>query len=83
MAGIFVLSIPYANGWSITIDGKERPVFSANLGMLATDIEAGAHRIELRYSLPGFLTGLLIGALGIIVLIAPAVFRRRAVSGRS
>ena len=78
--GILAFSIPYARGWTVRVDGVEQPVFIANLGMLATDITAGPHRIELRYALPGFIAGLWIALLGAIVLAACLVNPR---TGRS
>ena len=76
--GVLVFSIPYAKGWSVAIDAVEQPVFRANLGMLATDISRGEHRIELRYSLPGFIPGLLIGLLGLLGIWVIGALERRA-----
>jgi uncharacterized membrane protein YfhO len=72
-----VFSIPYAKGWSVTIDAVEQPVFSANLGMLAIDISRGEHRIELRYSQPGLTPGLFIGVLGLLGVWILGAFERR------
>lgn len=77
VSGVLVFSIPYARGWSVAIDGVEQPVFSANLGMLATDIPPGEHRIELRYSLPGLIPGLLVGLFVILCIGALGVLGRR------
>jgi uncharacterized membrane protein YfhO len=68
VSGVLVFSIPYAQGWSVAIDGVEQPVFSANLGLLATEISRGEHRIELRYSLPGLMPGLLVGLFGMLCI---------------
>ena len=76
--GILVLSIPFARGWTISIDGENRPVYKANLGLLATDIAAGTHRVELRYALPGFTTGLALGALALLAMLLLAARTRRA-----
>lgn len=80
-AGVLVFSIPYAKGWTVAIDGEARPVFRANLGFMATDIASGAHRVELRYALPGLVPGLILGFLGLLVLVvrqrrAPAAVHR-------
>lgn len=75
--GVLVFSIPYAKGWSVSIDGVEQQVFQANLGMLATDIQSGKHRIELRYSLPGLLAGLFIALLGLVGIGALRTLERR------
>lgn len=75
--GVLVFSIPYAKGWSVTIDAVEQPAFKANLGMLATDISRGEHRIELRYSLPGLIPGLFIGFLGLLGIWVLGALERR------
>ena len=74
--GILVLSIPFARGWTISIDGENRPVYKANLGLLATDIAAGTHRVELRYALPGFTTALALGALALLAMLLLAARTR-------
>ncbi len=76
-AGVLVFSIPYAKGWSVAVDAAEQPVFRANLGMLATDVSRGEHRIELRYSLPGLIPGLFIGLLGLLGIWALGMIERR------
>jgi uncharacterized membrane protein YfhO len=67
--GVLAFSIPFAKGWSVAVDGIARPLFSANLGMLATDLTKGRHRIELRYALPGLVPGMFIGLLGLLALL--------------
>jgi uncharacterized membrane protein YfhO len=78
VAGIVVFSIPFTKGWLLEVDGVEQPLFKANLGMLAADISAGEHRIELRYSLPGLVPGILAGLLGVIGILALAALSRRS-----
>jgi len=82
--GVLVFSIPHARGWSVEIDGVEKPLFSANLGFLAVDLPKGPHRVELRYALPGLVPGLLIGFLGLLLLVVsnarPGRFRVPALS---
>ena len=76
--GLLVFSIPFAKGWSVAIDGVEQPVFSANLGMLATDVPRGMHRIELRYALPGLVPGLFIGLVVLLSFGALGMIRLRS-----
>jgi len=72
--GILVFSIPYNQGWSLKIDGKDTPLIRANFGMLAAPVQAGAHTVELDFRLPGQRAGALIGALGLVLL----ALRRRS-----
>lgn len=76
IAGTMVFSIPYSRGWAVMVDGKDTPTFEANVGMIAIDLAAGSHQIELRYRTPGLLIGLL-GSAGGLVAFAVLVWRRR------
>ena len=75
--GVLVFSIPYAKGWSITVDSIEQPLFRAHLGMLAADVLDGDHRVELRYALPGLKLGLLVGIFGLLGIWALGALERR------
>jgi uncharacterized membrane protein YfhO len=75
--GLLVFSIPFAKGWRVTVDGVSQPLFSANLGLLATELAPGRHRIELRYSLPGLVEGLLIGLAGLVAVAAYGIRAHR------
>jgi uncharacterized membrane protein YfhO len=67
--GILVFSIPFHRGWSLKIDGVDTPMIRANFGMLAAPVAAGAHKVELDFHVPGQGAGLLLGALGLLLLI--------------
>lgn len=47
------LSIPYAQGWTATIDGVRADILRANTGFVALEIDGRAHSIELTYETPG------------------------------
>lgn len=74
-AGILVFSIPYDQGWSLKIDGKDAPMLRANFGMLATPVQAGVHTVELDFRILGQREGILIGTLGLALL---ALRRRKS-----
>ena len=78
-AGILVFSIPFSQGWSLQIDGKETPMMRANFGMLAAPVQAGKHSVELRFEAPGQRTGWLLGAFGfgLLGLVAASYHRRK------
>lgn len=87
-SGVLVFSIPFDQGWGLTIDGTTTKMFRANFGMLAAPIAPGTHSIELRYTTPGKQMGWLLGALGsallgLTIAAGPTRRRRRASSGRS
>lgn len=68
LPGILVFSIPAYRGWSLKVDGHPVDLMVANFGMLAAPVPAGAHDVELTYRVPGLREGMLVGALGILVL---------------
>ncbi len=76
-AGLLVFSIPFYKGWSLRIDGKPVDVQRVNFGMLGAPVAAGPHSVELTYSLPGRMTGLGLGALGVLLLALWVGFGRR------
>ncbi len=47
--GILYLSILYAPGWKVYIDGERTETFVTNVGFTGVDISAGEHTVELRY----------------------------------
>ncbi len=60
------LSVPYSNGWSAYIDGKETETYVANVMFLGIDIPAGKHTVEIRYRTPGLTAGVILSLLGCV-----------------
>ena len=75
--GLILFSIPYDEGWKITLDGEEMDSVSVADGLLAVEASSGAHEIVLYYVSPGFYQGLLMTVLGLIVYL---LYRRRIVN---
>jgi len=65
--GILAFAIPFAPGWTIKVDGHRSPIFRANLGMMAIQLPAGTHSIELMHAPPGLAIGLALAALGVVL----------------
>lgn len=68
--GCLYLSVPYEAGWTIYVDGQKTeavPLFDAMTGVRLT---AGTHQIEMRYSPKGFVPGLLITLLCLLLFVA-------------
>jgi hypothetical protein len=57
-------------GWRLLLDGRPFPLRTANGPFLAAWLPAGEHRVELVYRAPGFLVGLLLGAVGLAGMVA-------------
>ena len=63
--GWFVLSMPYDNGFHITVDGQKTAYTHTNIDCIGFPISRGNHHICVTYEAPGFTTGKKISLLGI------------------
>ncbi len=72
------LSIPYSKGWTALTDGQPVPVHQANTMYMAIPVEAGSHTIELRYTTPGLIPGLLVTVLGLVVWLLYFLLKQRS-----
>lgn len=76
-SGILVFSIPFNQGWSLTVDGQATPLLKVNFGMLGAPVAAGRHTVEIDYRLPGQMLGAALGALGLGLLVWMGFSMRR------
>jgi len=67
--GILVFSIPYSQGWSLRVDGRDAPIFRANFGMMAANVSSQARSVELVFQLPGRMIGFWFGGVGVVLLL--------------
>jgi hypothetical protein len=74
---IVVFSDLDIRGWSLRVDGRAAPMARANGFFRAAAFSPGDHRVELRYRPPGFIAGLLLSGLGLLLLIASSWLGRR------
>ncbi|MDO4559308.1 MAG: YfhO family protein [bacterium] len=65
---ILCLSIPYSKGWHAKVDGKKAELLKANSLFMALPLEAGDHKIELEYHVPGLRLGLCFFVFGVFIL---------------
>ena len=70
--GLLVVTIPQAPGWTVRVDGEERPIQRVQLGMIGVAVGAGRHSVELRHRLPGLPAALLLALLGAVAWMALA-----------
>ncbi|HEY3571601.1 MAG TPA: YfhO family protein [Thermoanaerobaculia bacterium] len=56
-------SVYQDGGWRLLLDGRPFPLGTADGPFLAAWLPAGEHRVELVYRAPGFLAGLVLGAV--------------------
>lgn len=66
---VMFFSVPYSDGFTATIDGKETPIYKANLCMMALRVPRGEHAIVLDYFPVGLKAGLWLSLLGVVLLL--------------
>ena len=76
--GAFVVAaIPWSRGWQASVDGIQTSISIVDGALMGFQVPEGAHRLELRYRIPGLLPGALLSLLGTIVAIALLLRRAR------
>ena len=63
--GLLCLSIPYSQGWHLTVDGEKTKLLQVDTIFCGAWIEEGEHTIELKYRTPWIGTGLAVTLAGI------------------
>ncbi len=66
--GLLFTSIPYDNGWTLTVDGVETEIEIFADALISVPLTAGTHEIHLEYHAPGQSLGLMVTS-GTIILI--------------
>jgi len=61
---ILCLSIPYAKGWTLSVDGKEQDLLKVNLMFAGMELTKGEHVIRMTYETPLLKAGAAISAAG-------------------
>lgn len=75
---LLYFSILATDGWDIYIDGKKaEKIIPLNLAFIGAEVSKGAHVVELRYHTPGLTSGMILSAIGLIVLAAIMLYRRK------
>ena len=77
-AGEMILtSIPYEDGWTLTVDGREATIVPYQDALISIDCEPGTHDIVLRFTPPGLKSGACLSVVGIIGLVAVSLLDRK------
>ncbi len=68
--GLLFLSIPYAEGWSVEIDGEKGEITPVQDAFMGIKLQKGSHDIKLKYTPAGFKAGCIISVVSIAVIAA-------------
>jgi len=71
---IYISTIPYEKGWTLTIDGEKAPIRDYQSAFIAFDLPEGTHEVHLSFRAPGLRQGAVLSACGILGFILLAVF---------
>lgn len=82
-AGRLIFSIPYEDGWTIFVDGKESESLDFKETFLSVYLEEGAHTVELKYMTPGFEIGAIISGVCVGLFTLTMWIRHIRISKRS
>ncbi len=76
--GMLYSSIPANMGWQIYIDGEKAEPFALDGALLCCDITAGEHEVVYRYHAPGLGIGIGISAVGVMILLGYAIYKKQS-----
>lgn len=81
--GNLLLSIPYDEGWNVTVNGTAAELTpAADKGLSSLNMQKGANRIVMTYKTPGVLAGLAVSLATAAALIAAGLYARHKKSRR-
>lgn len=66
--GLLFTSIPYDNGWILTVDGQEQEIQVFADALISVPLAAGRHEIHLEYHAPGRNIGLMLSSSTVIII---------------
>lgn len=81
--GNLLLSIPYDEGWNVTVNGTAAELTpAADKGLSSLNMQKGGNRIVMTYKTPGALAGLAVSLATAAALIAAGLYARHKKSRR-
>ncbi|WP_317411134.1 YfhO family protein, partial [Clostridium baratii] len=70
-------SIPYDDGWSVTIDGKKADKVELLNAFIGVEIPKGTHKVEFKYMPQGLKIGAIISGASLVLLILVCIVNRK------
>jgi hypothetical protein len=75
--GFLVLMDSYFPGWTVKVDGQERPILKANFFYRAVQLGPGEHTLEFDYFPEGMKMGLIVSGFSLLLIISGSLFLRK------
>ena len=77
--GTLFTTIPYDSGWTVKVDGQKVDTYGVADALLAFDVTAGEHTVELSYTPGGLWLGVVISLVCLALLILVVLITRKKV----
>lgn len=75
--GRLILSVPYEDGWTVLINGREAERTTFGGCLMAFDLEPGQYTIEMHYVPVGRGAGLAVSGVSLVLFMAVIIYRKR------
>ena len=76
-AGRMILSIPYEAGWTVCLNGEEVEPQLFGGTLMAFDLEPGEYELAMEYAPTGWLAGVLVTAVSVVIFGALMIWKRK------
>lgn len=74
---MLLTTIPYEPGWTVKVDGQKVDYVKAAGALIGIELSPGEHTIEMSFFPYGLLSGIIVSAAGILLVIVIAIYERR------
>ena len=75
--GFAVLSVPYDEGWSATVNGQPARIYEVNGGLSGIAVPAGGAEIQMTFTPKGLKKGIVVSGIGVLLVLGIIVLYRR------
>ena len=75
--GFAVLSVPYDEGWSATVNGQPARIYEVNGGLSGIAVPAGGAEIQMIFTPKGLKKGIVVSGIGVLLVLGIIVLYRR------
>ncbi len=70
-------SIPYDEGWSVTVNGQKADIQAVGGGLLEVKLSQGSNEIQMKYHARGFGVGIIVTLINLVVFAAYVFLRKK------
>ena len=75
---LIYFTVPWSEGWKVSIDGKETKLINSG-GMMALIVPEGKHQVEFVYHTPGFFIGIITSLVSCFIFIIYVMYNIKTV----